>query len=165
MAIIDTIQKQILQDAIRYVSRGGSENGPFKWRAEFDEDKVYVTEGHIVYVFPKEFFFLGESMPFNAPANIKMLISRYEGKIHELTDTNTLRIFSDRDIHVFRNQDGENVFIDEKFYKQFRKRGVLWPVDIKGARPQDPVFVYFGEVLQGIICTVKVKKDEEEAAE
>lgn len=144
MAMIDTIQKQILQDAIRYVSNGGTENRPFKWRTEFDEDKVYVTEGHIAYVFPKYMFFLSDSIQFKTSANIKMLISEYEGKIHKLTDTNTLRIYDEIDVHIFRNQNGENVYIDEKYYRQFRKKGILWDIDILGARPQDPVFVYFG---------------------
>ena len=126
-----------------------------KYRYKVEDDKVVVSNGNYLMFIPKLLWFLDTEAVFRNKMPLTLKFDEFMKNNKPITDTlSTVRIVDGRQLHVFKTQDGEEIFIDESILKLFQN-DKYDKLHYEGTNRKAPIAVYDDvDRLLGIILPV-----------
>lgn len=145
----DKIQAELLK--IAYKLDGIKTD--FNYKVE--DDAIIIVHNYYAVVIPKLLWFLDTDKVFRNKLPLSIDMRKFTDELDFITDTRTtVTDLSAKPLHVLINKRGENIYINENYFKIFTNDKYDFLI-FKGGSPKNPVAIFNqNEQLLGIIMPV-----------
>lgn len=117
------------------------------------EDYIVVTNTLTLIFIPKLFWYLDCDKVFDAPSLIFDVNKILDSLEEDIEDTETEISYDNGKLHIFKNQAGENIYIDVKLLDKF-KNDKYDEFTFMGKGKKDPIAIYNQNGIVGVVLPV-----------
>ena len=153
----DKVQKEFLQDALK---RSHDSRRACCWIYSRNDSKkeIILSDGYTCFFIPQEMCFV-TAMPDTGirvvePEQFEKMLKNMPDNLERLTDTQTIKttaITGKIQIHVLKTKDGQEIWINQKYYDRFSG---MDNVQFYGAGGKNPIKVLVYDRLVGILLPI-----------
>lgn len=118
-----------------------------------------VYKGVSVFLIPLDLCMLDPEIQERGPGPVEEFFKHMGEETEELTDTGTVKQYGKEMLKVFVDKEGELIFVNTQLLGPFGKDNLF-----RKSRNRAAVYVVNASGVEGLVCTVRVPKQEAEKA-